>query len=119
MSLMGSVGVCSTAPPSAVTRPWAEPTSLSLSFLICQPETVTVPPLQGRGEEEEKGRPAGPEHLPREGRAPRQQRGYNTVSTPPPRLHDQEHTLGMILHLTFVFIINIFSCDLILYDHHS
>ena len=98
---MGSVGVCSTAPPSSVTRPWAEPTSLSLSFLICQPETVTVPPLQGRGEEEEKGRPAGPEHLPREGRAPRQQRGYNTVSTPPPCLHDQEHTLGMILHFDF------------------
>lgn len=56
------------APPSAATRPWAEPTSLSLSFLICQPETVTVPPSQGRGEEEVKGRPAGPEHLPgREG----------------------------------------------------
>ena len=67
-----------------------------------------------------KGRPAGPEPLPREGRAPRRQRGYNTITTPPPppRLHDQEHTLGMILPLESVFIINIFPCDLILYDHH-
>ena len=48
-----------------------------------------------------KGHPEGPEPLPREGRAPRRQHGYSIVTTPPPRLHDQEHTLGMILHFDF------------------